>query len=119
MKCLEIGMYVRYKDEISQIVELDNDTFTKPAFRLDTFAKGMYQGNDLLDNCKKSLNITDLLKIGDYVNGSPVSMIKKDENGRTWIYTDSNYKTGILENDIETVMTKEYFENNCYKIGDK
>lgn len=68
---------------------------------------------------KSSSNIIDLIEIGDYVNGNPVCLIKEDEHNRKWIYTDSNYKCGYLEEDIETILTKEQFEKMMYKIGDE
>ena len=45
--------------------------------------------------------------------------LKKDEHGRTWIYTDSNYKYGYLEEDIVDVVTKEQFDREKYVVGDR
>ena len=67
---------------------------------------------------KNSPNIMDLIEVGDYVNGNPVCLIKEDEHNRKWIYTDSNYKCGYLEEDIETILTHEQFKKMEYKIGD-
>ncbi len=110
---LELGNYVRdEKGNIGKIInqkndllEIDNGLITYGTFHPEII--------------KASHNIMDLIEVGDYVNGSPVCLIKKDEKDNTWIYTDSNYKVGILENEIETILTHEQFENNCYKIGDE
>lgn len=65
---------------------------------------------------KNSHSIIDLIEVGDYVNGSEVCMIKPDEHDRLWIYTDSNYKVGILESEIKTVLTHEQFEREAFKV---
>ena len=65
---------------------------------------------------KHSKNIIDLIEVGDYVNGEPVERI---ETGLDWgreIATTTQYLTN--EEDIETVVTKEQFENIEYKVGD-
>ena len=65
---------------------------------------------------KASYNIIDILEVGDYVNGNPVCIIKEDEHNRKWIYTDSNYKYGYLEEDIKSILTHEQFEQMAYKV---
>ena len=103
MKGLKTGMYVRFKngdiDKIEKIEKISNyyDIIFKNEFLSNS-------NNEDYNIVKAKDNITDLIDIEDYING------------KKWIYTDSNYKFGILENEIETVMTKEYFENNCYKV---
>ena len=68
------------------------------------------------DIIKASHNIMDLIEVGDYVNGNPVCIIKEDEHNRKWIYTDSNYKYGYLEEDIKSIVTKEQFESMKYSL---
>ena len=70
------------------------------------------------DIVKASYNIIDILEVGDYVNGNPVCIIKEDEHNRKWIYTDSNYKYGYLEEDIKSILTHEQMEQIAYKVGD-
>ena len=65
---------------------------------------------------KASYNIIDILEVGDYVNGNPVCIIKEDEHNRKWIYTDSNYKYGYLEEDIKSILTHEQMEQMAYKV---
>ena len=78
---------------------------------------------------KASHNIIDLIEVGDYVNGFPVEDYfrkyneKKDIFENTGVVTTECYLENvdfswILEKDIKTILTKEHFENNCYKIGD-
>lgn len=72
--------------------------------------------DDIDEILKTSYNITDILEIGDYVNGSPICSFKTDEKDRIWIYTDSNYKYGYLENEIKTIVTHEQMEQMAYKV---
>lgn len=75
--------------------------------------------HDEKDIVRASYDIIDILEIGDYVNGSPVCLIKTDEKDRTWVYTDNNYKCGYLKNDIESIVTKEQMEEITYRMEGK
>ena len=108
----EVGMFYRYKGQIGKykkITELD---------RYPSFTNNYLRKNEviLLNNAKFSYNIIDILEVGDYVNGSPICLFKTDEKDRIWIYTDSNYKYGYLENEIKSIVTKEQFEQMAYKV---
>ena len=61
------------------------------------------------DIIKSSPNIIDLIEEGDYVNGFYV--INKPFNQR--IHTEFD---DFIEEDIESIVTKEQFEKNEYKI---
>ena len=108
----EIGMFYRYKGQIGKykkITELDrHPSFTNNYLRESETI--------LLNNAKFSYNIIDILEVGDYVNGNPVCIIKEDEHNRKWIYTDSNYKYGYLEEEIKSILTHEQFEQMAYKV---
>ncbi len=70
---------------------------------------------------KSSPNIIDLIEVGDYVNGMRVSELLK--RGRKTKYirfmADSDYEfsTELKEEEIETILTKEMFEQMEYKVG--
>ena len=74
--------------------------------------------DDIDEILKTSYNIIDILEVGDYVNGNPVCIIKEDEHNIKWIYTDSNYKYGYLEEDIKSILTHEQMEQMAYKVGE-
>ena len=61
----------------------------------------------------------DLIEVGDYVNGHKVIKLKDGfANGTMEIVLSNN--TIIYRHhseDIETILTKEQFEANCYKVG--
>ena len=109
---LEIGMYVRdIKGRIDKIIGFKGALIE---FEEDLMG-GYIDENDFV---KASYNIIDILEVGDYVNGNPVCIIKEDEHNRKWIYTDSNYKYGYLEEDIKSILTHEQMEQMAYKVGE-
>lgn len=77
---------------------------------------------DYEDVYKKSNNLIDILEVGDYVNGMKVSEILKKGIKIKYIrfMADSDYEcyTELKEEEIETILTKEQFENMEYKVGD-
>ena len=62
-----------------------------------------------------SENIIDLIEVGDYVNGKCVSEIKEYKDGKTLIALIGI----IMEDDIETILTKELYKANCYTVERK
>lgn len=66
---------------------------------------------------KHSKNIIDLIEEGDYVNGYKVDDIEK---GKLIIGNTTEVVEQIVENeDIETIVTKEQFENIEYKVEEQ
>lgn len=78
---------------------------------------------------KSSPDIIDLIEVGDYVNGNKVYYLKgnieKSEVAfeEDVLYTEYNDEYGewygYEEDEIETIVTKEQFEGNEYKVGEK
>ena len=64
-------------------------------------------------------NIIDLIEVGDIVNGMEVLDIYKPRD--LWepieIRVDSRYTNFILAEDVKTMLTKEQYMANCYKVG--
>ena len=106
---LEVGMYIRTKNGI-----INKITSIKNLDERACLLNGFYINKDAIK--KASYDIIDILEIGDYVNGSPICSFKTDEKDRIWIYTDSNYKYGYLENEIKTIVTHEQMEQMAYKV---
>ena len=116
---LEVGQFARLKSGyICKIININD--FREPNMKYGVEANYlkdvMFIGDD--DVVKASYNIIDILEVGDYVNGNPVCIIKEDEHNRKWIYTDSNYKYGYLEEDIKSILTHEQMEQMAYKVGE-
>ena len=122
---LKEGMYIRTKlndfcnmvaiRKIDEIDYEDNDKFWIDRYIVDTFGDEQNKLSEE-DVDIASFDITDLITKGDYVNGSPVSFIERHENGKTWIYTDSEYKYGYLKEEIKTVATREEFYLIEYEV---
>lgn len=73
-----------------------------------------------------SKQLIDLIEVGDYVNGSKVLEIMEDmETGELHLEMTSNYTNEeigdctIYDKDIKTILTKESYTANCYKVGGK
>lgn len=72
---------------------------------------------------KHSKNLIDLIECGDYVNGHLVTDKYKDvdEYGNDFwclIIEDSSFlNRSIREEEIKTILTKEQYLANCYKVG--
>lgn len=72
---------------------------------------------------KHSKNIIDLIEVGDYVNGREVKHIAMFEGFPDYpklIFVDEKHLVPgeTAENkDIETILTKEQYQANCYKVG--
>ncbi len=60
-------------------------------------------------------NIANLLKVGDFVNGEIISNIT-NENDYLSIYTYNKKYTKYNINEIKTILTKEQYNNNCYRV---
>lgn len=121
---LKEGMYIRTKLNdfcnmvaIRKIEEIDEDDnkFWIDDYIIDGYGDLQYKLSEE-DVDKVSDDITDLITKGDYVNGSPVCDIKQDENGKTWIYTDSEYKYGYSKEEIKSIVTKEMFYLVKYEV---
>lgn len=136
---LEVGMYVRTnKVGIKKIYKIDNNkTKYKYLYKLKNqdgdgcIDLGVLCEDDIV---KFSYNIIDILEKGDYVNGVEITEIyeKGDSfrGNRNYIFKEKiievandNYETIPVEalftnNGIETIVTKEQFENMEYRIGE-
>ena len=113
---LEEGMFVRDKDgtiaKIERIINNEIHFDIKPIFS-DGECLGYNWFNIYMKNVvKASHNIKDLIEAGDYVNGSKVSMVESE-----FIYWETG--NAIHYKYIETIVTKEQFENMSYRLEDE
>lgn len=109
---IEVGEYVRTKD--GKIDKVINSNFYMSIYV--ECEKGFYLIESIV---KHSKQLIDLIEKGDIVNGMAVLDIYKPRD--LWepieIRVDSRYTNFILAEDIKTILTKEQFEANCYKVG--
>ena len=120
---LEIGEYFRTKDGcIGRITE---DFGKDPCFRNINYYRtdilytmpGCYSSYNIYEDMivNNSKNIIDLIEVGDYVNGNRMDIVEKDENGYVY-YLQNIELPSVNKNEIKTILTKEQYEANCYKI---
>ena len=119
---MKVGDYVRTECGIAKIENFE--TKNKEVINLDKDI--MLCNMDIYRNCctisqviKSSPNIIDLIEVGDYVNGSKVLDIAQAP--KKAIYTEKENGGALLpivNNRIESVLTKEQFENCMYKTGE-
>ena len=130
---IEVNEYVRTnKGNIGKIVEI------RLGFNKDL---QVYQDIYKLDNglwtildyiVKHSKQLMDLIEVGDYVNGYKViNIIKNKINNNKLIavgkmdyefetvkeLTETNGIKLLGNKDIQTILTKESYMANCYKVG--
>ena len=133
---MKVGDYVRNKYGIAKVIDIENNkgidilVFDKPICFLVDKETGKITDDKLLNKLaliddinlskiKHSPNIIDLIEIGDYVNGSKVIDIAQAPEKA--LYTEDINQKGallpIVNNRIESVVTKEQFKSMEYKVG--
>ena len=114
-KDIEVGDYVRTNDgRIFRVYKIDNKNF-KYTLYSDEFTRPInYKVT------KHSKNIIDLIEVGDFVNGYRVLEMFKFQNDKYAFTTcKSDFKSICRiwsEEDIETILTKEQYSQNCYTV---
>lgn len=120
---IEVNEYVRTKNKgIRKIDRIDNNkTINKYLYFTgkEDFEGKEYGIIKTTDIVKHSKQLIDLIEVGDIVNGMEVLDIHKPRD--LWepilIRVDSRYTNYILAEDIKTILTKEQYLANCYKVG--
>lgn len=108
---IEVGEYVRTKS--GKIDKVINNNYYMPQYI--ECEKGIVDKENIV---KHSKIISEVVEVGDYVNGYEVTdkylfagempVIETEGN-------DTNCKC-LCEKDIKTILTKEMYEANCYTV---
>lgn len=127
---IEVNEYVRTKDgHIAKYIEKlakDEDIADGMLFDGYIYEKHKHIRYSFLKEImvKHRKKLIDLIKVGDYVNGSKVLAVMEDiETGELHLEMTSNYTNEeigdctIYDKDIKTILTKESYMANCYKVG--
>lgn len=113
---LEVGQFARLKSGYSDELGIGKIDFVANCGVATIDFKNKKLGVFVEDIKKVSYNIIDILEVGDYVNGVEVINIDNE-----WI-TMSDMQVPILKSIangmIETIVTKEQFEQMAYKVGE-
>lgn len=124
---IEVNEYVRTKNKgIRKIDRIDNNkTINKYLYFTgkEDFEGKEYGIIKTTDIVKHSKQLIDLIEVGDYVNGYKViNAINNKElcpSGKC-VDIDSSKDSSectLWEEDIKTILTKEQYMANCYKVG--
>lgn len=118
MKDIEVGEYVRTKEgeihKVIKIIEDDGDW--------DYYCCGNNVGYFAMDIANHSKKLIDLIEVGDFVNGYRVISVDYDVTNDTTecieLDLNSNYQYNFISiRQIQTILTKEQYLANCYKVG--
>ena len=129
-KEIEVGEYIRTKrgliGKVNKIELKGSGTRFAGEFITDTiiqFNDGKVYERRVKDKdiVKHSKKIIDLIEVGDYVNGFEV--IETDTghevDSQIVVSTPTYKEVYLLEKDIETILTKELYQANCYTVERK
>ncbi len=121
---IEVNEYVRTKNKgIRKIDRIDNNkTINKYLYftgkeDFDGKEYGIIKTTDIV---KHSKQLIDLIEVGDYVNGHRVvNEIWGEDNNNLYLEIEGGFNKAqyIGEKDIQTILTKESYMANCYKVG--
>ena len=102
---IEVGEYVR--TNYGRICKVINNNYFMPRY-LECENEMLIDRTNIV---KHSKNIIDLIEVGDYVNGQKVYKITS-----ACIYCVGKAVQNKFTINIETILTKEQYERNCYKV---
>ena len=129
MKEIEVNEYVRLarNQGINKIIDIYDKKYeleTDIANEWGEFTCILeeYQLKDEIINHSKHL--IDLIEVGDFVNGYRVISVDYDVTNDTTecieLDLNSNYQYNFISiRQIQTILTKEQYEANCFKVGGK
>lgn len=94
--------------EVGEYVRTNKGNITKMSS--EEFIKIMLENKSIFGKAlKHSKNIIDLVEVGDYVNEERIT--------DKWDTRISSIRSNFSEEDIKTILTKEQYMANCYKVG--
>ena len=115
---LKIGEYTRINGKIGKVkdIVLNGNNYEDSGIYLEN--EKFILGKEEIYKLKSSYNIIDLIEVGDYVNGVEVIGKEFDNFNKEYLQCGvGGYVICTFEvKDIKTILTKEQYENNCYKV---
>lgn len=109
---IKVEEYIRTPyNKIEKVIKITKEN----GWTCVTTNKDAYELQWLKNNkVKHSKNIIDLIEVGDIVNKGYIYEIGNAENGDRWVHN----LNGLLlyEQDIETILTHELYNANCFKV---
>ena len=119
---IEVGEWIRSKDGfIGKVQKINYDNMEKSNYYI--CEKDNVMASNYLENiAKHSKQLIDLIEVGDIVNGYRVENVINEgpcPSGKC-VDIDSSKDSSectLWEEDIKTILTKEQYMANCYKVG--
>ena len=100
---IEVEEYVRFNNgEIGKVIDIKEN----PSRIVYSEYGEIGLISDIVNHSKQ---LIDLIEEGDYVNGELIT--------DKWVTRISSIRSNFSEEDIKTILTKESYMANCYKIG--
>lgn len=112
MDDLKVGEYVRTNDGIFKVTKIDGLYIYLDKEYFDKQYQTMRDVTFKERIVKHSFNIIDLIEVGDFINGNKVYKVTN-----TCIYCIGKAVQNKLTVNIQTILTHEQYERNCYKIN--
>lgn len=115
MEDIKVKKYIRTTDGIiGQIVNINDfrEPTQKYAIDIPNAKDVIFCGENYIKKCSEIL--IDLIEIGDFVNGERIV----DKTGDYIKTENSIHNIFYLSKNIETILTHEQYERNCYKVGE-
>lgn len=110
----KIAKYIGYNKEL-ELHMFDKGIKWHYEYYTDIFEKDKFNEFINKDIVKHSKQLIDLIEAGDYVNGHLVEEVRIScFDSLIFVH---EYEIELREKDIKTILTKEQFEANCYKVG--
>lgn len=105
---IEAGEYVRTKNgKIDKVI--NNNCYMPQYIECE---KSLLYKEDIVNHSK---DLVDLIEVGDIVNGEKILDITGD-----YIHTnETDHNRFYLAKHIKTILTKEYYQANCYTVERK
>ena len=105
---VEIGKYVRFDNGEIKLVP--------PELKDYIAEQESWTEKDLIENlgiAKHSKQLIDLIETGDFVNGK---LIYKIDKGKNYCYLYYENGKTFVDYQIEEILTKEQYMENCFKV---
>ena len=122
---IEVGEYVRTKQgKIAKLTEINENNyywFDNWIYKESGIPHQGFRIEDIerIEILKHSKNIIDLIEASDYVNGILIEDIEEIDNKKVFYSNGEMIAWTNRDKGIETILTKEQYIQNCYKIDAK
>ena len=115
---LQVGMYVRTKDgtiaKCDEIIKNFDISFDREVFKVfdndtpDVIEIPWIFKNEYIK--KYSFDIIDLIEVGDYINGLPVTFVYIPDGVKASYFLLGTYQKHFINEDIKDIVTKAGYE---------